>query len=101
MSCPTHFSGPSPFHHFSGAAVLFDLALFAVPVVVAVIALTFYMSWLAIVGFLQGMWWLAAPYLTASIVILTYRPHCTVVFSLRLFLLTLLVMRWELLQQYS
>jgi hypothetical protein len=57
-----------PLHHLSGAN-FFDLAFFAVPVVVAVIALT-QINRLVIVGFLQGMWWLAAPYLAASIVYL-------------------------------
>ena len=55
----------------SGANFFFNLAIFAVPVVVAVIALA-QINRLVIIGFLQGMWWLAAPYLAASIVTLAH-----------------------------
>ena len=51
----------------SGVNFFVNLAIFAMPVVVAVIALM-QMNRLVIIGFLQGMWWLAAPYLAASIV---------------------------------
>ena len=60
----------------SGANFFVNLALFAVPVVVAVIALM-QINRLAIIGFLQGMWWLAAPYLAASIVILAHLSGIT------------------------
>ena len=55
----------------SGANFFVHLALFAVPLVVAVIALM-QINRLVIIGFLQGMWWLAAPFLAASIVILAH-----------------------------
>ncbi len=60
----------------SGANFFINLAMFAVPVVVAVIALM-QINRLAIIGFLQGMWWLAAPYLAASIVILVHLSGIT------------------------
>ena len=41
------------------------------PLVVAVIALT-QMNRLVVIGFLQGIWWLAVPFLAASIVILAH-----------------------------
>jgi Caspase domain len=43
-----------------------NLTIFAVPIVVAVIALT-QINRLVIIGFLQGMWWLAVPRLAAGI----------------------------------
>lgn len=52
----------------SGATFLVNLAIFAIPAVVAAIALT-EIHRLAIIGFLQGMWWQAVPSLVASIVL--------------------------------
>jgi hypothetical protein len=52
-----------------GVNFFVSLAIFAVPVVVAVIALI-QINRLTIIGFLQGMWWLAVPYLAANIVLL-------------------------------
>jgi caspase domain-containing protein len=57
----------------SGVNFFFNLAIFAVPVVVAVIALV-KLHRLTIIGFLQGMWWLAAPALAADIVTVTHLP---------------------------
>ena len=57
----------------SGVNFFFNLAIFAVPVVVAVIALA-KLHRLTIIGFLQGMWWLAAPALAANIVTVTHLP---------------------------
>jgi uncharacterized protein YcfJ len=57
----------------SGLNFLVDLAIYAVPVVVAVIALT-QIQRLVITGFLQGMWWLAGPALAANIVLVTNIP---------------------------
>ena len=62
-----HDSFPSDVNFFV------NLAIFAVPVVVAVIALT-QIHRLVIIGFLQGMWWLAVPYLAANIVTITHIP---------------------------
>ena len=55
----------------SGVNYFFSLAAFVVPVVVAVIALM-QIHRLVIIGFLQGMWWLALPLLAAYIVILAH-----------------------------
>jgi Caspase domain len=55
----------------SGATFLFNLAVFAVPVVTAVIALT-RIRRLVIIGFLQGMSWQAIPSLAASTVIVAH-----------------------------
>ncbi len=55
----------------SGANFFLHLAFFAVPLGVAVIALT-QMNRLVVIGFLQGIWWLAVPFLAASIVILAH-----------------------------
>ena len=61
----------------SGANFFLDLAIFAVPVVVAVIALM-QINRLVIIGFLQGMWWsLAAPFLAAWIVRLAHLSGIT------------------------
>ena len=61
----------------SGITFFVHLAIFAIPVVVAVIALT-EIHRLAIIGFLQGMWWQAVPYLAASIVLVAHLPsHST------------------------
>ncbi len=57
----------------SGVNFFFNLATFAVPVVVAVIALA-KLHRLTIIGYLQGMWWLAAPALAANIVTVTHLP---------------------------
>jgi Caspase domain len=57
----------------SGVNFFFKLAIFAAPVVVAVIALT-KLHQLTIIGFLQGMLWLAAPALAANIVTVTNLP---------------------------
>ena len=53
----------------SSVNFFFNLVIFAVPVAVALIALM-QMNRPVIIGFLQGMWWLAGPYLAASTVIL-------------------------------
>jgi hypothetical protein len=55
----------------SGATFLVHLTIFAIPAVVAVIALT-EINRLAIIGFLQGIWWQAAPSLAASIVLVAH-----------------------------
>lgn len=55
----------------SGATFLFNLAVFAVPAVTAVIALT-RIHRLVIIGFLQGMSWQAIPSLAASTVIVAH-----------------------------
>lgn len=60
----------------SGANFFANLAIFAVPVVVAIIALT-QINRLVITGFLQGMWWLAVPYLAANIVTLAHLSGAT------------------------
>ena len=57
----------------SGLNFFFDLAIFAVPVAVAVVVLT-QIRRLATIGFLQGIWWLAVPALAANIVIITNMP---------------------------
>ena len=82
----------------SGATFLVNLAIFAVPAVVAVIALM-QIDRLVIVGFLQGIWWQAAPYLAASIVLVAHLSGTPSVFSLRFFS-ALLAMHWESLRQY-
>ena len=65
-------------HHSSqsGATFLFNLAIFAVPVVTAVIALT-QIHRLVIIGFLQGMSWQAAPSLAANIVTVAHLSSAT------------------------
>ena len=55
----------------SGVNFFASLAISAVPVAVAIIALI-QINRLTIIGFLQGMWWPAVPYLAAIIVVL---PH--------------------------
>ena len=55
----------------SGANFFVHLTFFAAPLVVVVIALM-QMNRLVIIGFLQGMWWLAVPFLAATIVILAH-----------------------------
>jgi Caspase domain len=60
----------------SGVNFFFNLIIFAVPVAVALIALM-QMNRPVIIGFLQGMWWLAAPYLAASTVILAHLSGIT------------------------
>ena len=60
----------------SGANFFANLAIFAVPVVVAIIALA-QINRLVITGFLQGMWWLAVPYLAANIVTLAHLSGAT------------------------
>ena len=55
-----------------GANFFFKLAIFAVPLVVAVIALM-QLNRLVIIGLLQGMWWwLAVPFMAAGIVRLAH-----------------------------
>lgn len=54
----------------------FRLAIFAVPVVTAVIALI-RIHRLVIIGFLQGMWWQAVPSLAASTVLVTHLSNLT------------------------
>ena len=63
-------------HHSSGATFLFNLAIFAVPVVTAVIALT-QIHRLVIIGFLQGMSWQAVPSLAASTVTVAHLSGAT------------------------
>jgi Caspase domain len=63
-------------HHSSGAAFLFNLASFAVPVVTAVIALT-QIHRLVIIGFLQGMSWQAASALAANSVTVAHLSNST------------------------
>jgi Caspase domain len=60
-------------HHSSDSSVtfLFNLAIFAVPVVTAVIALM-QIHRLVIIGFLQGMSWQAVPFLAASTVLVAH-----------------------------
>ena len=60
----------------SEATFFFHLAIFAVPVVTAVIALT-QINRLVIIGFLQGMSWQAAPFLAANIVTLAHLSGAT------------------------
>ena len=60
----------------SGANFFANLAIFTVPVVVAVIALM-QINRLEIIGLLQGMWWLAAAFLAANIVILAHLSYLT------------------------
>ena len=55
----------------SGVNFFASLAIFAVPFVTAIIALII-INRLTIIGFLQGMWWLAAASLAGSIVILAH-----------------------------
>ena len=55
----------------SGFTFLVSLAIFAVPAVVAVLALM-EIDRLVIIGFLQGMWWSAAPSLAATIVLVVH-----------------------------
>jgi hypothetical protein len=55
----------------AGATFLVNLATFAIPVVIAVIALM-QIHRLTIIGFLQGMWWQAAPFLAAYIVLVAH-----------------------------
>ena len=62
-----HDSFPSDVNFFV------NLAIFVVPAVVAVIALA-QIHRLVIIGFLQGMWWLAVPYMAANIVTITHIP---------------------------
>ena len=65
--------------HYSSqpdATFLFNLAIFAVPVVTAVIALT-RIHRLVIIGFLQGMLWQAVPSLAASTVTLAHLSSAT------------------------
>jgi hypothetical protein len=60
----------------SGINFFANLAFFAVLLVVAVIALM-EINRLVIIGFIQGMWWLAAAFLAASIVILAHISRIT------------------------
>ena len=60
----------------SGANFFADLAIFAVPLVVAVIALM-QINRPVIIGFLQGMWWLALPFLAVNIAILAHLSGIT------------------------
>jgi caspase domain-containing protein len=60
----------------SGAIFLFNLAVFAIPVVTAVIALT-QIRRLVIIGLLQGMSWQAIPSLAASTVIVAHLSGLT------------------------
>ena len=65
--------------HYSSqpdATFLFNLAVFTVPVVTAVIALT-RIHRLVIIGFLQGMMWQAVPSLAASSVIVAHLSSAT------------------------
>jgi hypothetical protein len=71
----------------SGLNFFINLAIFAVPVLVAVIALV-QINRLEIIGFLQGMWWLAVPFLAATIVLVAHlsniptdRAHAEVILS--------------------
>ena len=57
--------------HSSDATFLFNLAIFAIPVVTAVIVLM-QIRRLVIIGFLQGMLWQAVPFLAASTVTITH-----------------------------
>ena len=71
----------------SGLNFFINLAIFAVPVLVAVIALV-QINRLEIIGFLQGMWWLAVPFLAATTVLVAHlsniptdRAHAEVILS--------------------
>jgi hypothetical protein len=89
----------------SGTIFLVKLTIFVIPAVVAVIALT-EIHRLAIIGFLQGMWWQAAPSLAASVVLVahqsggTARGLATVFFSFTAYALgviaaILLIVGWS------
>ena len=60
----------------SGVNYFFSIAIFSVPVIVAVIALR-QIYRLVITGFLQGMFWLTVPLLAAYIVILAHLSGAT------------------------